>query len=116
MDRSRGERPDTGGGELDRERKLIDCIADRVHVLVRLKARAYSRGALDEERMSVADRHRRHLVDALGLKTQPLTTGRDHDERRAAAHELADELGNSCDEMLAVVDDDQRPLRAERRR
>ena len=33
---------------------------------------------------------------------------------RAAAHELADELGNSCDEMLAVVDDDQRPLGAER--
>ena len=83
-------------------------------MLVRLKARADGRGALDEERVSVADRHRRHLVDALGLETEALTTGRDDDDVRAAAHELADELSYSCDEMLAVVDDDQRPLVAER--
>ena len=31
-------------------RKLIDCVADRIHVLVRLKAWADSRGTFDEER------------------------------------------------------------------
>ena len=113
MDRTRGERPDPRGGELDRERKLVDCIADRIHVLVGLKAGLHSRGALDEERMAVADRHRRHLPYALGLKTEPLTTRRDHDDVRTAGHELADEVCHSRYEVLAVVDHEQRPLGAE---
>ena len=38
------------------------------------KARPNGRGAFDEERVSVADRHRRDLVDPLGLKAKTLTT------------------------------------------
>ena len=114
VDRCRGERAHAGGRELDREWELIDGVADRVHVLVRLKAGAHRRGALDEEHVAVAGRHRRNLVDALGPKTQALTAGRDHDHVGAAGHELADELGNPCDEVLAVVDHDQRPPRVER--
>ena len=53
---------------------MIDCIADRLHVLVRLEAWLHGRRALDEERMPVVDRHRRHLVHALGLKTEALAT------------------------------------------
>jgi hypothetical protein len=111
---SRGECSDAGGGELDRDRKLIDCIADRVHLVVLLKAGAHRRSALDEERMAVARRHRRNLVDALGSKAEAFTARRDHDHIGAAGDDLADELGNPRDEVLAVVDDDQRTARLER--
>ena len=113
VDRCRRQRTHAGGRELDRERELIDSVADRVHMLVRLKAGAHRRGALDEEHVAVACRHWWNLVVALGPKTQALTAGRDNDHVGAAGHELADELGNPCDEVLAVVDDDQRPPRVE---
>src|SRR5581483_5321957 len=95
------------GGELDRERKVVQAPADRAHVVVDLDS-APGRGSARTEKLErgvVGERTKCVLVLVPELEASAACD--EHD--RAEADELAHDLRNSG-EMLGVVENQQGAL------
>jgi len=82
QDLPRRERSRTGGGELDREREVIETIA-KLNDL----SRSFEPGALAEERDRLGGCERRHLVLNLALHAQEFATRAKQAEVRAGPKE-----------------------------
>ena len=101
--------PHLGGRELDRERQPVEP-GDQRADLGRVEPDAGSgRGRpLGEQLDGVVEAELGQLVDPLGGDPERRARRGEHPERRGARHEHLDELGDRVDEVLAVVEDQQR--------
>ena len=123
-DLRRGEDPDAGRRELQRERNAVELAADASHrrrvVAGEPESGQGGRGALDEElhrgRGGVrgcrgaapdGDGQGRDRPGGLPGQAERLAAGGEHRERRGRAEEIRDQAGARLDQVLAVVEDQQ---------
>jgi hypothetical protein len=96
-----GERPRARGGQLDRERKVVEACAQLGDLLIRLEL-----GARAEEIDGLSSGKRRDRVLDLSLYAEELARGDDEGEVGARRQELR-KLGRGVDHLLKVVDEEQ---------
>lgn len=121
------------GRELDRERNPFEPANDladgrRVVVVVRLRVRRRAHALYEERDRAVVQRARRGEGDVRGRirerrdgahelarDAEPLARRRDRVDAGTRLQQRLDDLGDAVEEMLAVVEDEQRALRAQMR-
>jgi hypothetical protein len=81
-----------------------------------LHRREISDGVAPGECGGVGHRERRHAVLTFARDQQRFATGREHPQRRRRAEQLFGERRAGIDQMLAVVEDEERGVGAEERR
>ena len=97
------------GGQLDRERQPVEPVDQRAHLAgVQPCAGARGRGALAEQLDGVVEAELRQLVDPLGREPERGPGGGEHPQRRRPGDQHRDQVGDRLDEVLAVVEDQQR--------
>ena len=107
-----GEHLDPRGGQLDREREAVEAAADLGDGLGSLEAGCHLSRAGSEQRDRLLLGKRRHRVLVLGADVERLAA-RDEDRHLLR---LCEQLGQPrcrLDELLEVVEDEQRPLAAQ---
>ena len=100
-DLPRRERLRARGGELDRERQVVEARAELGDLVARLEP-----GALAEERDGLGRGERRHRVLDLALDAQELAAG-DEQRQVGAGAEQRRELGRRLDHLLEVVEQEE---------
>ena len=98
-----------GGGELERERELVEAQAELAHRLARGESRIDRAGARQEERLSVAFGERGHGVGLLAADAQALPARDEHVEVGAGGEERR-ELGRRLHDLLEVVEEAEHRL------
>ena len=97
-----------GGGELERERQVVEACAEVVEQLVRLEVRLRRPRPRHEEPPRLRPLEHRHRVDVLALHAQPLPARHEHIGMRAS-REDGRHLRRSLHDMLKVVQQKQQP-------
>ena len=117
FDPVQAERRDAGGGQLDRQRHAVKTPADgRDPGGIRLRQRAPGRGGAGQEqlhrvtRAAVAgrDAQARHREHPLERHQQPGAAGDQHRQPRAAREQPLEQHRHPVQQVLAVVQDQQR--------
>ncbi len=112
-DLPRGEHPSAGGGQLDRERIVVEQRA-QLGAFLRVER---SRSGLDdpgfEQAMGCLVVQRAQADHRLGRDPQPDPAGREHRDRRRVGDQRFDERRNRRCDVLAVVEHDERSTVAE---
>ena len=101
------EHPDPGGGELERQRQVVQPAAQLGNRLVRLDARPRAE-QLDRLRL----RERRHRVDDLAVDPQQLPAGDEQAQVRTGPQQRR-QLDRRLDHLLQVVEHEQELLVAD---
>ena len=111
-------RPQPGGGELDRQRQAVDPPAhvrdDRRRRLVEREVGRRRRGALGEQQHGRLLLQRPDGGERLAADGERLAARRQDPQPRAAGEQAIGELRRGHDDVLAVVEHEQRVARAER--
>ena len=102
--------------KLERQRQVVQPLAQRPQLLRRLQLHADRRCADAKQRLPVRLAHRRDGIDVLARQLQPLPRRHDRRHRRARLHEGADEVGGVRHQVLDVVDEHEQPPTGERPR
>jgi hypothetical protein len=100
-DLRRGERFRAGGGELDRERQVVEASAELGDL-----SGTFEPGALAEERDRLGRGEWRHLVLDLPLDAKELAARHEQGEARAALEESR-KLWSGLDHLLQVVEEEE---------
>ena len=112
QDLGRRERLHPGGGELERERQLVEPAADRCHRVAVLEAGIDGPRAGEEEADPFLRRERRHGVLLLAGQVKRLPARDQQLEAGAGAEQLPQRAGR-LDHLLEVVEQDEQPLVAD---
>lgn len=109
------QRAHARGGQLQREGDAVQPRADLHHVGIGLAARAGAeRGAGGEQLDGRLQVERRHGVHGLALDAQRLLAGGQHAQLRRGPQQPPGQLGDLLDDVLAVVQHEQRRPTGER--
>jgi hypothetical protein len=100
------EKRRAGGRELERQRKIVELLAQLVHLLVRVEVRLDCARPRHEQLPRLRPREHRHRVDVLALHSQPLPARHQHVGTRAL-REHSRHLRRGLDEVLEVVEQEQ---------
>ena len=103
------ERLDARGGELERERQVVETAADLRDRLVALEVGLDRLRARQEEADTLVGRERRHLVHLLRVHAQRLPARHEQIEVRTRGEQPGN-VSRSVDDLLEVVEDDQQRL------
>ena len=108
--------PSLGCRQLDGEGNAVETPADLLHRYdVGEVAAARRSGAVDEQRRCVGVGERRDAEDGFAVDAQWLTARREDAQRGPRRKELVDQLGARLDEVLTVIDKDERRARRQMR-
>ena len=98
-------------GELDRQRQAVERTAQLVHRVARVadvEVRALGGGPAGEQLDRVVERQRRELEHGLTVDVERHLAGAQDPQPRGGVEQADRELGGGVDDVLAVVEDDQR--------
>ena len=92
-----------GGGELERERQLVETVAELADRVVDIELDAGGARPLDEEGLALVRGERRNGPACLATDLEPLAAGDEEPESRAGSQQGGEVVRKLRQEVLSVV-------------